>query len=1117
MRRLYPTLSKQWQYWDNLPAQATGSVLARLLHGIANQSPAVVFCENFGHAEKLALSTRQFGQLLPDWPYQVLVWPNADQPTLAAETQAEWDKLAVLSAWERYRTGNQATPLLFLPMDAVREKVPPPSSLKKKQCILRVGERIDRNQLAQQLRDWDYHHEAVCEAPGDFAIRGGILDIYPIQEEAPVRIDFFDDEIESIRLFDPTTQRSDESITEIVVVGKPNQQEDERISLAQWVSGSLNGVMIRPSVLEERFPELFEVPETIAPPHPTLADWWENRNTGKDCWFGLDEVPSSHVFSHPDCKKITLDIQSLDTFQASRNQIVRIGEERKHQELKDRYEFLNQLYRMSTEGYEVYCFLRTEADRERIKEIIEECLHSNPWTPYFLEGEFVHGFLWRSSPHVIGWPLREKNSRGVLFTSDADILGRAQPVSGRLRNRRASHKSQVDHLLDFAELADGDFLVHLQHGICQFRGITKIDHRGTLKEVLSLEFADTVILHLPLHESHLITRYVGLTKASPKLDRLGSDVWAKTRRAAERSALDYAAEMLRIQAERATHEAISLSADSNWQRQFEGSFPFRETPDQKKAIEACARDLATNKPMDRLICGDVGFGKTEVALRSAFQAVMGGVQVAVIAPTTVLCQQHFNTFRERMAGYPITVEMLSSFRKPKEQAVIRQQLKQGKIDIIVGTHSLFSKTIEFARLGLMIIDEEHRFGVRQKENLKRLKSTVHCMAMSATPIPRTLYLALMGARDLSVIETAPVSRLPIQTFVRPFDETLIRSAILHEIERGGQVFYLHNRVQSIEKTAQMLQELCPDARIGVGHGQMEKEDLEKIMTRFVAGEYDILVCTTIIESGLDIPNCNTMIIEAADRLGLAQLYQLRGRVGRFNRQAYAYLLLKRHGRVLEHARERLNTIRQNTQLGSGFRIAMRDLELRGAGNVLGVKQSGFIADVGFELYCDLLRQSIARLKGEPTSSNLRATVRLDFANIGEGSMDPKGMRQPVIDAGIPLEYIGETRLRIDYFRKLAMCREPLEIDEIRTEMRDRFGPIPSGVEALLQITSIRCLAESRGIVLVEVTDDILKCRKPSMPDDAPFFKIGNRFPRLQRKSVADRLQEIQHFLQHLNS
>ncbi len=1117
MRRLYPTLALHWEYWDNLPVQATGAVLARLLHQKADEAAAVVFCEHFGQAEKLALSTRQFGQLLPDWPYHVLVWPNTDQPTLAAQTQAEWDKLAVLSAWERYRSGNHPTPLLFLPVEAVREKVPPPSSLQKKQCVLRKGERIVRDQLAQRLRDWDYHHEAVCEAPGDFAIRGGILDVYPIQEEAPVRIDFFDDEIESIRLFDPTTQRSDESIHEIVIMGKPGQRADERISLAQWMTGPLNGILIRPSILEERHSELFEVPETIAAPHPTLADWWENRDIAQDTWIGLDEVPSSNVFLHPNCRKATLDIQSLDTYQSSRNQVVRIGVERKHQELQERHAFLNQLHRMSDEGYEVYCFLRTEADRERVTEIIHETLHGNPWTPHFLNGEFVNGFLWRPTQDVISWPLQKKRSLGVLFTSDADILGRAQPVSGRLRNRRASQRSQVDHLLDFAELADGDFLVHMQHGICQFRGITKIDHRGTVKEVLSLEFADTVILHLPLHESHLITRYVGLTKASPKLDRLGSEVWSKTRRAAERSALDYAAEMLRIQAERATHEAIPLLPDSNWQRQFEGAFPFRETPDQKRAIEESSRDLAANKPMDRLICGDVGFGKTEVALRAAFQAVIGNVQVAIIAPTTVLCQQHFNTFRERMAGYPITVEMLSSFRKPKEQILIRQQLKQGKIDVVVGTHSLFSKSIEFARLGFMVIDEEHRFGVRQKENLKRLKSTVHCMAMSATPIPRTLYLALMGARDLSVIETPPVNRLPIQTLVRPFDENLIRSAVEHELERGGQVFYLHNRVQSIEKTAQMLQELCPNARIGVGHGQMVKEDLEKIMTRFVAGEYDILVCTTIIESGLDIPNCNTMIIEAADRLGLAQLYQLRGRVGRFNRQAYAYLLLKRHGRVLEHARERLNTIRQNTQLGSGFRIAMRDLELRGAGNVLGVKQSGFIADVGFELYCDLLRQSIARLKGEPAASHLRASVRLDFANIGEGSIDPKGLHQPVIEAGIPLAYIGETRLRIDYFRKLAMCHEQSEVDGIRAEMRDRFGPLPSGTEALLQITSIRCLAESQGIVLVEVTDGILKCRKPSIPDDSPFLKIGNRFPRLQRKSVADRLQEIQHFLQHLNS
>lgn len=1119
MRRLYPQQAKKWEYWENLPGKSFGAALALGLQRISPGKPALVLCENSGQAERLALQTSQYGSLLKGWNHQVQVWPGMDGPTENSQVQAEWDRLAILTAWKNASasSGSQPAPLLFASIEAIKQKIPSAQSLETRRILLKPGGRADLNDIAEQLGKWGYHHEVVCESPGEFSVRGGILDVYPIQADAPVRIDFFDDEIESIRLFDPTSQRTDATISEILILGDPPSDRESLVPFARFLSSPLTAFMVRPSVLEERCPEVFEVPETIAPPHPTLADLWEGKTSSRDIWIGLEEVPAGHTFQHPECQRHTLGIESTEIYQSSGSQIRYVGVAREQHDQLSRQQFIRQLYRWHEEGFDVHCFLRTPADQERVTESIRETLGTVQWLPEFASGEYPHGFLWNRQVGPFHWPLKDKQSAGTVFTSDSEILGRAQPVTGRMRKRRTAQRSQVDQLLDFSELADGDYLVHIQHGICQFRGITRIDHRGVLREVLSLEFADSVTLHLPLHEAHLITRYVGLTRAIPKLDKLGGEHWNKTRKAAERAALDYAAEMLRMQAERETHEAPVFPSDSSWLRQFEGSFPYKETRDQHKAIVHTAQDLSSTKPMERLICGDVGFGKTEIALRAAFQAVMGNAQVAIVAPTTVLCQQHFNTFRQRMAGYPITVEMLSSFRKPKEQAIIREQLKLGEIDIIVGTHSLFSKSVEFSRLGLIVIDEEHRFGVRQKENLKRLKSTVHILTMSATPIPRTLYMALMGARDLSVIETPPTDRLPIQTFVQPFDEELIRTSINRELERGGQVFYLHNRIQSIEKTAQMLQELCPRANIGIGHGQMDKTDLEKIMTRFVSGEYDILVCTTIIESGLDIPNCNTMIIEAADRFGLAQLYQLRGRVGRFNRQAYAYLLLKRHGRVLAHARERLNSLRQNTQLGAGFRIAMRDLELRGAGNILGVKQSGFIADIGFELYCDLLRQSIARLKGEPVASRVRATLRLDFSPIGEGSAYPEALRAPEIEAGIPTTYLNETRLRIDYFRKLALCNSPADVQEVRTEMTDRFGAPPPGVEALLQMTHIRCLAESKGIILVEVDKDVLRCKKPSVGNDQPYVKIGNRFPRLTRKSAMDRFGEILHFLNHFHS
>jgi transcription-repair coupling factor (superfamily II helicase) len=555
--------------------------------------------------------------------------------------------------------------------------------------------------------------------------------------------------------------------------------------------------------------------------------------------------------------------------------------------------------------------------------------------------------------------------------------------------------------------------------------------------------------------------------------------------------------------------------------------------------------------MDRLICGDVGFGKTEVAIRAAFKAVQGGRQVAVLVPTTVLAQQHLNTFRERMAGYPVAVEMISRFRTGAEQKKVLTALAAGQVDILIGTHRLLQRDVQFKELGLVVIDEEQRFGVKHKEVFKRMRSTVDVLSMSATPIPRTLYMALTGARDLSVIETAPTNRHPIQTIVKTYEEKIVVDAVRHEIRRGGQVFYLHNRVQTIELVAARLRELLPELNIGVGHGQMEAHELEKEMTDFVAGKHHILVCTTIIESGLDIPNCNTIIIEGADRFGLSQLYQLRGRVGRFKHQAYAYLLLHRHTRLLEVARQRLTAMRQHNQLGAGFRIAMRDLELRGAGNLLGAEQSGHIVGVGFELYCQLLRQSVARLKGEKTAAAIRANVKLDFVYVGEaGPPVPTSSKSPLgsgglpsvglakegrhvdgytalkdaedetavevqkIQARIPSTYLAETRLRIDFYRKLAMADSLPALKQIESELRDRFGKFGDDVRALLLITEVRIRAEQKGIISVETDSNRLKClRNSGRRDD--WVQIGTRFPRLTSPKPLLRLREISSFLVNL--
>ncbi len=831
-----------------------------------------------------------------------------------------------------------------------------------------------------------------------------------------------------------------------------------------------------------------------------------------------------------------------------------VAQERLQVEEDARLKFLLQVAAWRKAGYDIAVVTGKEGEEQRIKEILAERAALKSIRPRFLRGTINEGFrmvFGRARPlgtpeseggpsgpalPSLTWPTLTSGATGLVVVTETEIFGRQRQRRPSLNPRAMAQRAQIDQLLDFSELVEGDFVVHLQHGIALYRGLTKLDTAQGLREVISLEFDDKVTLHVPLQESHLISRYVGLSKAKPQLGRIGSGRWEKARKAAEVATIDLAAELLRIHAAREAQPGHPFPADTTWQKEFEASFPFTETRDQLKAIGETKGDMENTRPMDRLICGDVGFGKTEVAIRAAFKAVQGGRQVAVLVPTTVLAQQHLNTFRERMAGYPVAVEMLSRFRSPAEQKKILAAAAAGQVDILIGTHRLLQRDVQFRELGLVVIDEEQRFGVKHKERFKAMRATVDVLSMSATPIPRTLYLALTGARDLSVIETAPTNRHPIQTIVKTYDEKIVVDAIHHEIRRGGQVFYLHNRVQTIDVVAAQLRKLLPGLTIGVGHGQMNANELEEMMTEFVAGRYQVLVCTTIIESGLDIPNCNTIIIEGADRFGLSQLYQLRGRVGRFKHQAYAYLLLHRHTRLLDVARQRLTAMRQHTQLGAGFRIAMRDLELRGAGNLLGAEQSGHIVGVGFELYCQLLRQSVARLKGEKTAAAIRASVKLDFVFVGEGASvgappargrhedsytaikdaeDEAGRTDVApIQARIPASYLAETRLRIDFYRKLALADTLPALKQIAADLKDRFGKYGEEVKALLLVTEIRIRAEQKGIISVETESSRLKClRNTGRRDD--WVQVGTRFPRLTAPRPLLRLSEIVSFLNNL--
>jgi len=634
----------------------------------------------------------------------------------------------------------------------------------------------------------------------------------------------------------------------------------------------------------------------------------------------------------------------------------------------------------------------------------------------------------------------------------------------------------------------------------------------TKQEVLALEFADEARLYVPLEQAYLISRYVGVGKRSPALSSLADSKWARAKKNAALSIFDYAGKMLALQAERETHAGHAFGADTKWQMEFEHSFPFRETPDQMKAIIETKIDMERPRPMDRLICGDVGFGKTEVAIRAAFKAIIDGKQVAVLAPTTVLAQQHFEVFRQRMLDYPVRIEMLSRFRSEGAQRKILELLRKGGVEIVIGTHRLISGDVVFKDLGLVVIDEEQRFGVLHKEKFKELFKLVDVLTLSATPIPRTLYLSLVGVKDMSTIETPPLNRLPVETVVCGYDERIIRDAINRELERQGQVFFLHNRVHSIERMRDRIIDLCPGAKIDIGHGQMDSEELEAVMARFVAGKTDVLVCTTIIESGLDIPNANTIIIDRADRFGLADLYQLRGRVGRAEHKAYAYLLLPRELMSIGAARKRINAIKQYSSLGAGFRIAMRDLEIRGAGSILGTAQSGHIMAVGFDLYCQLLKQAVAQLKGQTFQPRLDVDVRLDFVatNEAEFIQSRNGLlprkrsgldtasTSPLVPAFVPTSYISDTAFRIKAYRQLAEITTREQFNRLRCEWQDRFGKFPTAVDNLFLLTEIKLAAAKAGITRVETRE-----RKLMLTRRRDFILVDGRFPRL----VADRIEE----------
>ncbi len=1129
----------RWKLTGVCPA-ARAAVLASLLRD--HPAPVwLVVVEEPRAAEQLGEDLLFFHDLAARaGPLDVRVFPEslADSRDLREAFTASSDRLTVLSRLRAARESGDVAPapplVVVTTPAALLQPVPALPALMEQEITVERGRRQGFQALVAQLRAFDYDSEAVCEAPGQYAVRGGIIDVYPVTATQPCRLDFFGDEVEDIRALDPVTQRSGDRLDRLTISASPRLAlAPSATGLADYLHPHTHLACIEPAALEEAFSLLARETPATRPPEaaaPTLDHLLARCAAA----FGLGDLDEASALFDGAGREQTWDTESMSHHRHYPEESL-IAQERLQAEEEARRRLLRQVAGWQRDGWEVVVTLANAGEEKRIREIIDADPELGSLDARFRRGPVNEGFRITGRPGAAP-PVRWTEgtpaaAAGLVLVTETEIFGRRRPRGPGLNRRAVATPAQVDQLLDFSELAEGDFVVHLQHGVAVYRGLTKIETGDGVREVISLEFDDQVTLHVPLQESHLISRYVGLARTRPQLGRIGTGRWEKTRAAAERATLDLAAQLLEIQAKRAAQPGHAFAPDTDWQREFEAAFPFATTPDQARAIVDAKADMETPRPMDRLVCGDVGFGKTEVAVRAAFKAVMDGRQVAVLVPTTVLAQQHLNTFRERMAGYPVAVEMLSRFRSRPAQRKILAAVAAGAVDVLIGTHRLLQRDVHFKDLGLVVIDEEQRFGVKHKEVFKQWRAHIDVLSMSATPIPRTLYLALTGARDLSVIETPPADRHPIQTLVKTYDEQFVVDCIRHEVRRGGQVFYLHNRVLTIEAVARRLRELLPDLRVAVGHGQMEEDALERVMTEFVAGRHDVLVCTTIIESGLDIPNCNTILIEGADRFGLSQLYQLRGRVGRFKRQAYAYLLLHRHTRLMDLARQRLRAIRQHNQLGAGFRIAMRDLELRGAGNLLGAAQSGHIAGVGFELYCQLLRQSIARLKGDRTAAAIRAAVKLDFVFVGEG--EPAASRRryedgytvlrdaelagggcPKIQARIPAAYIGETRLRIDAYRRLALVENRAGLRALEAELRDRFGRIGDEVRALLLITEIRLRAEQKRVLSVETEGNRLKCLRRTGSHEH-FIMLGKRFPRLTAPAPILRLREIVTYLDNL--
>ncbi len=1004
-----------------------------------------------------------------------------------------------------------AHPLIVTSARAIMQRTLPVNSFRRSTLVLMNGQRHTIEKLLARFYGLGYEPTQVVLEPGTFSRRGGIVDIYPVAAESPTRIEFFDDEIDSLRSFDAASQRSTGKLPHVVITpareALPEQVEPLLDHLRPWFEAlppiesdvtsprqdqdalAQGGVFPH---IEHYLPYLYPNPVSLldyAPDNALIVveDWSELRDTIASIEEGALKtradklesglLPPDYPLPYVTWDALVEEMEQRTTTHlgyASYSEDEPLAEETADSGLRSLFapeqRFGGQLKSM-LDGLRV---MRHEGERivvvtgqaERLAEIWQEQEGSHrppvadvPTPPEANALLFVNGALQE------GWRLHTSEGTTHLLT-DHEIFGWSRPEP---RRRKTGQRPRVPEST-YADLKDGDYVVHVDYGIGRFGGMRRRTIEGNEREYLLLEYGGTDMLFVPIHQADRLTRYIGPDDRPPALSKLGKPDWIKIKSQAKKAVEEEARELLSLYAQRSASQGYSFSPDTPWQHELEASFPYVETEDQLCAVREVKDDMEQPHPMDRLICGDVGYGKTEVALRAAFKAVMDGKQVAVLVPTTVLAQQHYENFNQRLAAFPIKVEMLSRFRTREEQSRLLPKLAAGEIDIIIGTHRLLGNDVTLKDLGLVIIDEEQRFGVTHKEHFKRLRTQVDVLTLTATPIPRTLYMALAGVRDISTIQTPPEERLPIITYVGPFDERLVRQAVLRELERGGQIFFVHNRVQSIDTAREWLERIVPELRTIIGHGQMHERTLEKVMISFGRGDYDALVSTSIIESGIDIPNANTLIVDRADWFGMAQLYQLRGRVGRSAQQAYAYFFHAGDGRLNTEARARLETLAENTNLGAGMQIAMRDLELRGAGDILSTRQTGHVAAIGLHLYTQLLSQSIKDLKGGKKAEEVLpvavSSVAIDLP----------------LPAYLPTNWIPEMALRLQIYRRVGSLAQREDVDLMREELRDRFGALPPAAENLMYQIDVKLLAQAAGATAVSAPDDRVLVKLPYLPD-----------------------------------